>query len=104
MSTITNVTIDKAANIYFEGDVTSRSVTLEDGTHLTLGIMMPGEYEFNTQDAEKMEVTSGQLFVLLPEQTSWQEISGGQTFYVPSNSRFKVKVRTITDYCCSYLS
>lgn len=103
MSKITNVTIDKAANVYFEGNVTSRSVILQDGARMTLGIMMPGEYEFNTANAEKMEIISGQLSVLLPEQDAWQEISDGQIFHVPADSSFKVKARSITDYCCSYL-
>ena len=40
------VTVDKAANVYFDGKVTSRTVYFEDGSKKTLGIMMPGEYEF----------------------------------------------------------
>jgi len=44
MTTFTNVTVTKAANVYFDGKVTSRKVEFADGTFKTLGIMMPGEY------------------------------------------------------------
>ena len=47
MTEFKNVTATKAANFYFDGKVTSRTLTFEDGTTKTLGIMMPGEYEFS---------------------------------------------------------
>ena len=50
MSEFKDVTIIKKANIYFDGKVTSRSVIFPDGSRKTLGIMLPGEYEFNTDD------------------------------------------------------
>jgi len=50
MSEFKDVTIIKKANIYFDGKVTSRSVIFPDGSRKTLGIMLPGEYEFNTND------------------------------------------------------
>ena len=96
------VTVGKTANVYFDGQVTSRTVTFKDGSRKTLGIMQPGEYEFSTALAEVMEITQGQLEVLLPEQTQWQAISAGELFEIGANQSFKVKVHTITDYCCSY--
>ena len=51
-----NVSIEKKANVYFNGNVTSRTVLFPDGTRKTLGIMMPGEYEFGTDSAELMEM------------------------------------------------
>ena len=44
MSSFENVEVIKAANIYFDGKVTSRVVQFADGSKKTLGIMMPGEY------------------------------------------------------------
>ena len=41
--TIKNVELTKKANIYFDGNVTSRSFVEENGVKKTLGIMMPGE-------------------------------------------------------------
>lgn len=97
-----NVTVDKQANIYFDGKVTSRTVWLPDGNKLTLGIMLPGEYEFGTDSLEVMDILSGELKVQLPGEVVWREISGRGTFTVPANSSFKLEVSSVTDYCCSY--
>lgn len=99
-----NVTIEKRANIYFDGKVTSRTVIFENGEKKTLGIMMPGEYEFGTNDKEIMEILFGELDVLLSQNEDWQKVSGGQSFEVPKNSSFKLIVKEITDYCCSYIT
>ena len=102
MSQFDNVSIIKEANVYFEGQVTSRSVIFQDGSRKTLGIMLPGEYEFSTNDKELMEIVSGKLQVLLP-QNEWKSINGGESFEVPANSKFQLKVTKTTDYCCSFI-
>jgi uncharacterized protein YaiE (UPF0345 family) len=102
MSQFTNVAITKEANIYFDGNVTSRSVHFANGTKKTLGIMLPGEYEFNTGAKELMEIMSGDLEIQLVGE-EWRKISAGESFEVPANSSFKLKIYKITDYCCSFL-
>ena len=102
MSTIENITIIKEANFYFEGNVTSRTIILPDGSKQTLGIMQPGEYTFETNEAEIMEMMSGELEIKLPNQ-SWKTLSTPETFSVPANSSFDLKIKTTTDYCCSYI-
>ena len=102
MSTIDNATIVKAANIYYDGKVTSRTINLSDGTTQSLGIMMAGEYTFDTNEAEIMEMLSGDLEIKLPGQ-EWKTLSTPETFNVPANSSFDLKIRTVTDYCCSYI-
>lgn len=103
MSEFKNVTAVKEANIYFDGKVTSRTLKFEDNTIKTLGIMLPGEYDFGTGDAEIMEILSGELEVQLPGSTEFVPIVAPTSFDVAANSRFKVHVKTITDYCCSYV-
>lgn len=103
MAEFTNVTVIKKANIYFGGTVTSRTVLFNDGTKKTLGIMMAGEYEFGTAEKEIMEIMAGSLAVLLPGSAEWQSIRAGESFEVPAQSKFKLKVTEITDYCCSYI-
>lgn len=98
-----NVSVELAGNTYFDGAVTSRTVNFADGSRKTLGFMLPGEYEFDTEAAELMEITSGELDVKLPGSAGWQTITGGESFSVPANSKFQVNVKSITDYCCSYL-
>ena len=103
MSDFTNVSVVKKANVYFNGNVTSRTVLFPDGSKKTLGIMQPGTYEFSTGDKEIMEILSGELEVMLPGATSWKPVAGGQSFEVPANAKFTMKVRTLTDYCCSFI-
>lgn len=103
MSEFKDVTVIKEANIYFDGKVTSRTIIFPDGTKKTLGIMLPGEYEFNTADKELMEIFSGELDVLLPGEDNWKMIKGGEEFEVPGQSSFKLKIKSLTDYCCSFL-
>jgi len=102
MSKITNATITKAANIYYDGKVTSRTVELEDGSIQSLGIMMPGDYTFGTNEAEIMEMMSGELDIKLPGE-EWKTLSTPETFNVPANSSFDLKIKKVTDYCCSYI-
>lgn len=103
MSQFEGVTVVREANIYFDGQVTSRTVLFADGTKKTLGIMLPGDYEFGTAAAEIMEILAGEFDVKLPGSEEWQTISGGQSFEVPANAKFQLKVTTVVDYCCSYL-
>ena len=103
MSEFNNVTIDKKANYYFDGNVTSRSIIFADGSKKTLGIMLPGEYQFNTNQKEIIEITSGEIEVLISDQEDWISMNEGMKFEVPKDSIFKLKVNTIFDYCCSYL-
>ena len=60
-----NVTVIKEANVYFDGKVTSRTVLFESGEKKTLGFMLAGEYEFNTDAEEIMEVLGGDMSVML---------------------------------------
>lgn len=103
MESFENVTVDIKANIYFNGKVTSRKITFPDGSYKTLGIMLPGEYEFNTGKEELMEIAGGELTILIKGETDWRDIKGGDSFRVPADSSFRLKVAEVTDYCCSYL-
>lgn len=103
MSEFKNVTIIKKANVYFDGKVVSRTVNFEDGSMKTLGFMMPGDYDFNTAAAEVMEILDGQLDVLLAGSDEWVSIKGGESFNVPANSNFQLKIHKATDYCCSFI-
>jgi purine/pyrimidine-nucleoside phosphorylase len=103
MPVFQNVTVTKKANIYFDGNVTSRTITFTDGSKKTLGIMLPGEYRFNTGEKELMEIISGKLQVQLPGSEKWLTFEQGTSFEVPAKSAFSLKVLTLTDYCCSFV-
>jgi uncharacterized protein YaiE (UPF0345 family) len=99
-----NVTVVKKANVYFDGQVTSRTILFETGERKTLGFMMAGEYEFNTGASEIMEILGGEMSVMLPGETAYTLYSVGQSYNVPANSSFKMIVEKYVDYCCSYES
>jgi uncharacterized protein YaiE (UPF0345 family) len=103
MSKFENVSVVKAANVYFDGKVTSRTVEFANGDIKTLGIMLPGDYRFGTDKKEIMEILSGQVEILLPGEDLWRKINGGDSFEVPASSAFDIKVLSVTDYCCSYI-
>ena len=65
--------------------------------------MLPGNYEFNTDEKEIMEIISGDLEVSLPEKEGWRTIKDGEVFEVPAQSKFGLRIKRITDYCCSFV-
>lgn len=103
MAEFNNVAVTKAANIYFDGKVTSRTVRFADGSRKTLGIMLPGDYSFNTDAKEIMEVLAGRMDIRLGGEDDWRTYEAGSQFEVPANSSFDLKVTEVVDYCCSYL-
>ncbi|NTW76660.1 MAG: DUF1255 family protein [Syntrophaceae bacterium] len=66
-------------------------------------IMLPGDYEFGTSDREIMEIIAGELDVMLPGNADWITVKEGDVFEVPAQSKFSLKVKFLTDYCCSYV-
>ncbi|MFK2821463.1 pyrimidine/purine nucleoside phosphorylase [Arcobacter sp. YIC-80] len=103
MEILKSVDLVKKANIYFDGNVTSRSFVDANGEDKSLGIMMPGSYNFGTNAAELMEILDGEVEVKLAGSDTWNTYTANTSFDVPANSSFDIKVKTITDYCCSYI-
>lgn len=96
-----NVSIAKEANILFDGNITSRSITFEDGSKKTLGIMLPGEYELNTVNKATIDINSGMVEVMLPAE-DWVEYVAPAKIKIAQNSKYKLKVTSLVDYCCSF--
>jgi purine/pyrimidine-nucleoside phosphorylase len=88
-------------NEYFDGKVKSIAFNTPEGP-ATIGVMAKGEYEFGTSTTEYMTVTSGCLTVKLPGSEEWKDYSKGQTFIVPANKKFQLKVSIETAYLCLY--
>ncbi len=103
MSQFDQVSVVKKANLYFDGKVSSRTVLFADGSRKTLGLMAEGEYTFGTEAAELMEILAGKVEVKLTGSDSWTSYGEGESFSVPANSSFDIKVPGFADYCCSYL-
>lgn len=103
MSTFDNVSVVIEANIYFDGKVSSRTVLFPDGTKKTLGILLPGEYHFNTDAAEHMLITQGTVEYRLNENDDWKKVTDGGVFNLPENSSFDIRALKVVDYVCSFI-
>lgn len=88
-------------NSYFDNKVQSLGFEAKSQP-VSVGVMETGEYRFGTEAAERMQVISGELVVLLPGADSWQSFTAGQSFDVPANSAFDLKVEETSAYACFY--
>ncbi len=94
--------IKKKANVYFDGNVTSRSIVTAGGETKSLGVMLPGSYTFNTGAPEVMEVTEGTCRVRLAGDSEWKDYGAGNSFEVPGDSSFEIEVIALLDYVCHF--
>ncbi|MDN3588715.1 pyrimidine/purine nucleoside phosphorylase [Pedobacter aquatilis] len=88
-------------NQYFDGNVKSLGFETKDGK-VTVGVINPGEYEFGTSQKEIMNIVSGELSALLPNEHDWKIYAAGASFEVEANASFKVKTDIQTAYLCEY--
>ncbi|RCH55822.1 hypothetical protein DJ568_03435 [Mucilaginibacter hurinus] len=89
-------------NEYFAGAVKSMGYTSAEGKS-TIGVIQPGEYEFDTSQHETMKIIEGELHVLLPgDGQTWQPFTNGQSFEVEANKVFRVKATKPVSYLCKY--
>lgn len=88
-------------NEYFDGNI--KSIAFKTNTlPATVGVMVPGDYVFNTDDKEKMTIVSGALTIKLAGENEFTTYKSGESFDVAANSAFDVKVKTETAYLCLY--
>ena len=88
-------------NEYFDGQVKSIAFETVEG-RATIGVMAKGEYVFGTSTIEYMTVTSGVMHVKLPGETQWKSFKEFETFIVPKDVKFNVRVDGDTSYRCYY--
>jgi purine/pyrimidine-nucleoside phosphorylase len=89
-------------NTYFDGNVMSIAIETAEGP-ATIGAMKAGSYEFGTSSVEHMTVVSGEMQVMLPGETAWKTYKAFETFIVPKDVKFKVKMSGDTSYRCLYV-
>ncbi len=88
-------------NDYFNGKV--KSIAFQTETlPATVGVMAPGEYEFDTSKHETITVVSGALTVKLPDSKTWKTYKVGDSFEVGAKKIFHLKVAVDTAYVCTY--
>jgi len=89
-------------NEYFDGKVKSIGGFKAGELPATVGVMQQGDYEFGTGSKEFMTVVSGSLTAKLPGSEEWITYAAGETFEVPSDSKFQVKADVDSAYLCKY--
>jgi hypothetical protein len=94
-------TVRRAENVYYDGRVTSRELHTADGERVTLGIILPGEYTFETEEHEDVELLAGTASVELPDGSE-VEVDAGESFSVPADSEFVISTEGVVDYVCRY--
>jgi len=99
-----NVSVVCKANVYFNGGVVSHTLLFKDGTKKTLGLIFAGDYHFNTDAPERMDIIAGSCRVKLAGQNDWKAYEGGSHFLVPGKSSFDIAVdKDVAEYICSFM-
>lgn len=88
-------------NEYFDGKVKSLAFRNSAG-RFTAGVMIAGQYDFSTGSDEYITVISGSMEVKLPGDESFKNYKPFDTFEVPKNTRFEVRLSEDTAYLCRY--
>lgn len=98
-----NVKVSVRANIFENGRCQSRTVLFPDGTKKTLGVYLPGEFEFDSSCRERVLMTSGEVEILFPGDRAWSLVREGETYDVPPGVSFKVRCAGVSEYICEFL-
>lgn len=101
-SHIQGVTVATQASVYFDGKCISHSLTMPDGSKKSVGVVLPAELTFGTAAPEVMECVAGSCAYLLAGQTEWHSVGAGQSFSVPGDSKFQIRVTEAFHYICHY--
>ena len=96
------VSVVKAANVYFDGKCVSHTVILADGTKKTVGVILPSTLTFNTGAPEIMEGVGGSCRVRLKGESEWVTYGAGQSFNVAGNSSFDIACDEPYHYVCHF--
>jgi uncharacterized protein YaiE (UPF0345 family) len=91
-TTITGVSVTTQANVYFDGKCVSHGITLADGTKKSVGVILPAILTFNTGAPEIMEGVAGSCEYKLKGSDTWVKSGAGETFSVPGNTSFEIRV------------
>jgi len=89
-------------NSYFDAKVQSLGYE-RNGRKQTVGVIVPGEFHFNTDAAERMTVVNGELQARLPGSQVWVTYAAGTSFEVPAKSGFDVKATAPSAYWCEFI-
>ena len=102
---IDGVSVTTQASVYFDGKCISHGITFPDGTKKSVGVILPATLTFNTGAPEVMECVAGSCDYKLAGTDAWITSGAGQTFSVPGNTQFEIRVTEGFDayhYVCHF--
>jgi len=99
---IDGVSVSTQASVYFDGKCVSHAVVLADGTKKSVGVVLPATLTFNTGAPEKMECVAGGCEYRLDGTSEWRQSGPGDTFSIPGNSKFDIRVEQAYHYICHF--
>lgn len=88
-------------NAYFDGKVQSLGYE-RNGRRQTVGVIVPGEFRFTTDGAERMTVVNGELQAKVGSG-AWVTYPAGTAFEVPAKTAFDVKATAPCAYWCEFI-
>ena len=97
-----NVSLTTKANVYFDGKCVSHSFTLLDGTKKSVGVVLASSLTFGTGAPETMECVGGGCEYKLAGSDTWVIQAEGDSFSVPGDSKFDIRVAEAYHYICHY--
>lgn len=99
---IDGVSVATQASVYFDGKCISHGITLPDGTRKSVGVILPATLTFQTGAPETMECVAGGCEYKLAGSSTWLRSGPGDTFSIPGNSSFDIRVSEPYHYICHF--
>ena len=86
----------------YHGDRVQSLTYEKDRKAASVGIMAVGNYEFGALANEHYTVTSGRIFLWNEKNEKWDPFVPFETFMIPVNTNFKLKIEEISTFLCVY--
>ncbi len=99
---IDGVSVTTQASVYFDGKCVSHGITFADGTKKSVGVILPATLTFNTGAPEIMEGVAGSCEYRLAGTEAWLKSGAGETFSIPGNASFDIRVTAPYHYICHF--
>jgi uncharacterized protein YaiE (UPF0345 family) len=99
---IDGVSVTTQASVYFDGKCVSHGITFPDGTKKSVGVVLPAALTFNTGAPEVMECVAGSCEYRLDGTDAWLRSAPGESFSIPANSKFDIRVTDAYHYICHF--
>lgn len=95
------VTVNKKANVFFDGKCVSHTVTLASGERKSVGVILPSALRFDLSTREVMEVVDGTAHVSI-NGAAEQAYAAGQSWTVEAGGYFIIRAEAPVHYVCHF--